>query len=274
MRKKKRIFGVLKYTGITLVALFYLFPFLFLLLNSLKGKIEILKEPLALPQNWNFSNYVKAAEQMNYLTSLKNSLIITVLSVVVITVFSSMFAFYLARIRTKLNQFIFYSLIVAMIIPFQALMIPFVSIYGKLNLLNSRIALVYFYLGFAVSLSTFMYHGFITKLSIFLDESAALEGAGRFIIFWRIIFPQLKPVTATIAVLNVLWFWNDYLLPSLVLFKSNRTLPLATYSFFGQFTTEYGLAMAGLVLSIFPVVIFYLLMQKQIISGITDGAIK
>jgi len=274
VRKKKRIFGVLKYTGITLVALFYLFPFLFLLLNSLKGKIEILKEPLALPQNWNFSNYVKAAEQMNYLTSLKNSLIITVLSVVVITVFSSMFAFYLARIRTKLNQFIFYSLIVAMIIPFQALMIPFVSIYGKLNLLNSRIALVYFYLGFAVSLSTFMYHGFITKLSIFLDESAALEGAGRFIIFWRIIFPQLKPVTATIAVLNVLWFWNDYLLPSLVLFKSNRTLPLATYSFFGQFTTEYGLAMAGLVLSIFPVVIFYLLMQKQIISGITDGAIK
>lgn len=274
MGKKKTAFRLLKYVGITLAALFYLFPFLFLLLNSFKGKIEILKEPLALPQAFNLSNYVKAAEMMNYLNSLKNSLIITVLSVIVITVFSSMLAFYLARIQTKLNKIIFYSLIVAMIIPFQALMIPFVSIYGKLHLLNSRMALVYFYLGFAVSLSTFMYHGFITKLSIYLDESAALEGAGKFKIFWKIIFPQLKPITATITVLNVLWFWNDYLLPSLVLFKDHRTLPLATYSFFGQFTTEYGLAMSGLVLSIFPVIIFYILMQKQIIGGITDGAVK
>ncbi len=274
MKVKKNIFGILKYTGITLVALLYLFPFLFLLLNSLKGKIEILKEPLALPQALDFSNYARAAEQMNYFSSLKNSLIITVSGVVIITVFSSMLAYYLARIQTKLNKFIFYSLIVAMIIPFQALMVPFVSIYGRLHLLNSRVALVYFYLGFAVSLSTFMYHGFISKLSIFLDESAALEGASRFVVFWKIIFPQLRPITATVVVLNVLWFWNDYLLPSLVLFKDNRTLPLATYSFFGQFTTEYGLAMAGLVLSIFPVIIFYLLMQKQIIGGITDGAVK
>lgn len=274
MGKGHKGIKTIKWLGVNLIAVFYLFPFLFLLLNSFKGKIEILKDPLAMPKTFSFENYIEAIDRMNYLNSLGNSIIITVFGVVILAAFSSMLAFYLARFNTKLNKFIFFMLVAAMIVPFQAQMIPFVSIYGKLNLLNSRSALIYFYLGFGISLSTFMYHGFVSKLSISLDESAALEGASKFKIFWKVIFPQLKPITATVCVLNVLWLWNDYLLPSLVLFKKSRTLPLATYSFFGQYTTEYGYAMAGLVLSIIPVIIFYVLMQKQIIGGITDGAVK
>lgn len=119
-----------------------------------------------------------------------------------------------------------------------------------------------------------MYHGFIKRLSVSLEEAASMEGASLFAIFWKVVFPQLIPITSTTFVLNVLWFWNDYLLPSLVLIQKSRTLPLATYTFFGTFTSDYGIAMAGLMLSIIPIIIFYVFMQKNIVGGITDGAVK
>ncbi|ONI41431.1 sugar ABC transporter permease [Candidatus Epulonipiscium fishelsonii] len=263
-----------KIIAINVVALLFLFPFLFLLMNTFKGKMEILKNPLAFPTEWSLDNYIEAFEEMNYINSITNSIIITVIGVIVLNIFGAMMAFYLARFKTKANSIIYLVMTATMLIPFQTLMIPFVSIYGNLGMLNNRWILIYFYLGFGISLSTFIYHGFVNKLSVSLDESASIEGASKFAIFWKIIFPQLKPITATLTVLNVLWLWNDYLLPSLVLVNKDRTLPLNTYSFFGKYTSEYGLAMSGLVLSILPVIVFYLFMQKHIVSGITEGAIK
>jgi raffinose/stachyose/melibiose transport system permease protein len=258
----------------SLVAFIYIFPFWLILNNSLKARLTILRNPIALPDSLNLKNFIDAFTKMNFPFALMNSLIITVATGIILIIFPSMLAYYLQRFDYRANKIIFIVLVMSMIIPFQALMIPFVSIYGVLGLLNSRIALVYFYLGFGVALSTFMYHGFIKTLPIALEESAYIDGANRFQIFWYVVFPMLQPITATIAILNALWIWNDFLLPSLVLFLTARTLPLSTYSFFGQFTSNYGVAMAGLVLSITPIVIFYLAMQRNIISGITDGAVK
>jgi len=256
------------------LALFYLFPFVVVLLNSLKRRVDVLRDPLALPTSLDFSNYTDAFTRMNYSTTFVNSLIVTVLSIVMLTIFPSMLAYYLARFENLATKIVFILLVVSMIVPFQALMIPFASIYGRLSLLNNRWSLIFFYLGFGVSLSTFLYHGFIRTIPIALDESAAIEGANKFQIFWKIIFPILRPTTATIIILNALWIWNDYLLPSLVLFINDRTLPLSTYSFYGQYTSDYGVAMAGLILSIAPVIVFYIFMQRNILKGIAEGAVK
>lgn len=227
-----------------------------------------------MPTSIDFSNYADALILMNYSTTFFNSLIVTVLSIAILTIFPSMLAYYLARFENIATKIIFVLLVVSMIVPFQAHMIPFSSIYGRLNLLNNRWSLIFFYLGFGVSLSTFLYHGFICTIPLALDESAAIEGANKFQIFWRIISPILRPTTATIIILNALWIWNDYLLPSLVLFINDRTLPLSTYSFYGQYTSDYGVAMAGLILSITPVILFYLFMQRSILKGIAEGAVK
>jgi raffinose/stachyose/melibiose transport system permease protein len=161
-----------------------------------------------------------------------------------------------------------------MIVPFQALMLPFVGLFGPLVAVAAQPALVFFYVGFGVAMSTFLYHGFIKNIPTELDEAAAIDGASTFSTFRRIIFPMLSPVTATVAIINALWIWNDFLLPRLVLVEDQRTLPLRTYVFYGTYTSDYGLAMAGLVISMLPIIGFYFLMQKQIISGVSAGAVK
>ena len=161
-----------------------------------------------------------------------------------------------------------------MIVPFQALMIPFMSIFAKFVSLNNRASLIFFYFGFGIALSTFLYHGFISKIPMDLDEAAAMDGASDITIFWKIMFPMLRPVTATVAIVNALWIWNDFLLPRLVLTRQTQTLPLSTYLFYGQYSTEYGQAMAGLLLAVLPIIVFYLILQKQFISGISQGAVK
>lgn len=257
-----------------LLAVFYLFPFGIVLINSLKGRLDVVRSPLALPTEIDTSNYSAAWERMEYPLALFNSIVITVLALAVLTIFPAMLAYYLARFESRFTRVIYALLIVSMIIPFQALMIPFVSIYGRFGMLSSRPSLVYFYLGFGVSLSTFLYYGFIKNIPMALDESAAIEGASKFQTFWRVIFPLLRPIFATSLILNALWIWNDFLLPSLVLFQDSRTLPLRTYSFYGQYTSQYGQAMAGLVLSTIPIILLYLGLQRYILNGITDGAVK
>lgn len=263
-----------KFLLAVIFAIVYIFPFSLVLINSFKERVEIIANPLKLPAEFSLTNYITTYERMDYASAFFNSLIITVTAVIVLIIFPSMLAYYLVRFNYRRNQIIFIILIASMIIPFQALMIPFVSIYGKLDMLNSRLYLVYFYLGFGVALSTFMYHGFIKSIPMALDESATIEGANKFQIYRHIILPMLKPITATIVILNSLWIWNDFLLPSLALFQKSRTLPLSTFSFFGRFTTDFGLAMAGLVLSMLPIIILYLALQRQIISGISEGAVK
>lgn len=253
----------------------FVFPLLMVLINSVKGRLEIVRNPLSLPANFTWDNYTDAYKTMNFSHAFLNSFVVTLISVVLIILFSSMLAYFLVRWTWKINNFILLLLVSSMIIPFQAVMIPFVSIYGGLDLLNSKWSLIYFYLGFGISLATFMYHGFIKSVPKELEEAALIDGAGRIRVFAQVVLPILKPISTTIAILDVLWIWNDFLLPSLVLIsEADRTLPLSTYYFFGKYTSDYGVAMAALVLSIIPVVIFYLVMQRQIIQGVVEGAVK
>ena len=252
----------------------YVVPFFLVFVNAFKPIPEILENPLALPVAFTWDNFTQALEKMNFFMSLTNSVIITVLSVGSLIIISSMLAYYLQRTKNKFTKTTFLLLVASMIVPFQALMIPFMSIFAPFVSLNNQAALIFFYQGFGVALSTFLYHGFISNIPMELDEAAALDGANDFTIFWRIIFPMLKPVTATVAIINALWIWNDFLLPRLVLTPETQTLPLSTYLFYGQYMTEYGQAMAGLLLAVLPIIVFYLLLQKQFISGISSGAVK
>ena len=256
------------------LSLAYVMPFVLVLVNSFKPKMEILDNPLALPVEFNWDNFNQALSKMRYFQSLTNSVIVTTLSVGALILISSMLAFYLSRTKNKFTKVTFLILVSSMIVPFQALMIPFMSIFAPFVSLNNQVALIFFYMGFGVALSTFLYHGFISNIPTELDEAASLDGASDFTIFWKIIFPMLKPVTATVAIINSLWIWNDYLLPVLVLTPETQTLPLSTYLFYGSYATEYGQAMAGLVLAVIPIVIFYLALQRQFISGISSGAVK
>lgn len=270
----RRLATLIAYMALVAVGLFYSFPFIFVILNSLKAKIEIVANPLAWPSSFELGNYTEAYRLMNFGVAFWNSLFVTVATVFILTVFPAMLAYYIDRSKSRHGEVIFFSLIGSMIIPFQAVMIPFVSIYGALDLLNGRLALVFFYLGFGTALATFLFRGFIAKIPIDIDEAGRIDGASNPVIFWRLIFPQLAPIVATVAILNALWVWNDFLLPSLVLYDQDRTLPLMTYSFFGQYTSSYGLAMAGLVLTAVPVVIFFVFTQRFMVRGITSGAVK
>lgn len=275
MRTKKRIQAIILFIVSLGLFFLYFFPFILVLINSFKERIDIVTNPLALPSKLSFHNYIDAFETMNFMPALWNSLLITVLSVILILLFSSLLAYFLVRWKWKMNGIIFMLLIASMIIPFQALMIPFVSIFGSIGILNSKWMLIFCYLGFGLSLATFMYHGFIKQIPVELEEAAIIDGASKFQVFSKVVLPMLKPITSTIAILDVLWIWNDFLLPSLVLVdEGSRTIPLSTFYFFGQYTSNYGAAMAGLILAIIPVVIFFIILQKQIIKGVIDGAIK
>ena len=258
----------------SILAFAYVTPFLLVFVNSVKLKPEILENPLSLPVSITWENFQEALTKMNFFRSLTNSIIITVLSVSLLIIFSSMLAYYLARTKSKSTKYIFLILVTSMIVPFQALMIPFMARFAPFVSWNNRAALIFFYIGFGVALSTFLYHGFISTIPTEIDEAASIDGASDMVAFWKIIFPMMRPITATVAIINALWIWNDFLLPRLVLTEESQTLPLSTYLFYGQYSIEYGQAMAGLVLAVLPIVIFYLILQKQFISGISQGAVK
>ena len=258
----------------SILAFAYVTPFLLVFVNSVKLKPEILENPLSLPTAISWDNFQQALTKMNFFRSLTNSIIITVLSVSLLIIFSSMLAYYLARTKSKSTKYIFLILVTSMIVPFQALMIPFMARFAPFVSWNNRAALIFFYIGFGVALSTFLYHGFISTIPTEIEEAASIDGASDMVAFWKIIFPMMRPITATVAIINALWIWNDFLLPRLVLTEESQTLPLSTYLFYGQYSIEYGQAMAGLVLAVLPIVIFYLILQKQFISGISQGAVK
>lgn len=258
-----------------IVALIYMVPFYFVIVNSLKSFPEILINASALPNELMWSNYSVAAERLQFLKVFRNSFIITITSNVVIVVFCSMAAYKLVRSGSKLSNIIFIMFVAAMVIPFQSIMIPLIRVTSNLGLLNSIHGIVTMYLGFGSGLAIFLYHGFIKSIPVELEEAAIIDGCSPFGVFWRIVFPLLKPITVTLVILNSLWIWNDFLLPLLVLQDANlRTIPLATFYFFGEYTKQWDLALAALVLGIIPLLIFFFMMQKHIIKGITQGSIK
>lgn len=265
---------LLEIIGIVLGVIF-LIPFYFVIINSVKGFADILIDAAAWPQEFLFSNYLKVWDIINFPRAFWNSLIITVISNIGLVVISSMAAWKMVRSPGKFSKILFALFVSAMVIPFQTVMIPLMKLGGTLNLTNSIPGLIIMYFGFGVPLSLFLYHGFIKTVPIEIEESARIDGCSQFGVFWRIVFPLLKPITVTVVILNTLWIWNDYLLPLLVLQDAElRTIPLATSSFFAQYTKQWDMGLAALVMGITPVVIFFLFLQRHIIKGIAQGSIK
>ncbi|WP_168122922.1 carbohydrate ABC transporter permease [Paenibacillus sp. HB172176] len=258
-----------------LLALLFLVPFYFVLVNSVKSFADLLMHSADWPRAFVWSNYTRVWDIIQYPKVFLNSLIVTLAANAGIALFSAMAAYRLVRRPTKLNNVIFGLFVAAMVIPFQSIMIPLVKVASFTGLFNSLIGLIVCYFGFGVSLATFLVHGFVKSIPLEIEEAAIVDGASPYGVFWRIVFPLLKPMTVTIILLNSLWIWNDFLLPSLMLSDAGlRTIPLATSSFFAQYTKQWDLALAGLVLGVTPIVIFFLIMQRHIIEGITAGSVK
>jgi ABC-type sugar transport system, permease component len=271
----RRTYHLLKHVLVYAGLIVFLSPFLIVILNSFKKTQYFVENPIALPDTFSFANYADAFHKMNFMQGFANTLVITVLSVLVIILFSSMTGYLFVRFDWKVNKVLFFIMLAAMTVPFQVIMIPLVMLYGNLGLLDSKAMLIFMYMGFGIPLGVFTFHGFIKGISYELEESSFLDGCSRFRTFFQIVFPLLKPVVVTLVVLDVLWVWNDYLLPSLVLLSpANRTLPLSTYAFFSSYSVDYGPLMAGLVMTIIPVLILYLLLQDYVIKGISEGALK
>ncbi len=276
---KRKILDAAGILVMVAIFLFYMIPFILILLNSFKAKRDIIKNPFSLlaEKGYSLGNYTEAFEKMNYIRSFGNSLFITGLSTLLVIVLAAMTAYYFVRAKDGISKIFFALMAASMIIPFQAIMIPLVSIYGaQLNLLNHRATLIFLHIGFSISMSVFIYQGFIkSNIPITLEEAAYLDGCTKTQTFFKVVFPLLKPTTSTLIILNVLAFWNDYLLPSLVLGRKELfTLPLSTYTFYGTYSADYGTIMAGLVLTVAPILILYLFLQKHIISCVVAGAVK
>ncbi|MBD2845416.1 carbohydrate ABC transporter permease [Paenibacillus sp. IB182496] len=257
------------------IALVFLVPFYFVGVNSLKSFGDVLANPAGWPEAVQWGNYSRVWEIMRFPSAFANSLLITVGSNLGLIVISSMAAYRMVRHPGRINNTLLLLFVAAMVIPFQSIMIPLVRVASTLGIMNSLWGLGIAYFGFGVSLNLFLYHGFIKSIPREIEESAVVDGCSPYGVFWRIVFPLLKPMTVTIVLLNSLWIWNDFLLPLLFLYDPGlRTIPLATYSFFGQYTKQWDLALAGLVLGVVPIVLFFLAMQRHIIAGITAGSVK
>lgn len=279
-KNKKKAHHALVMAALIVIFIAYMFPFVMVVINSLKQKRDIIKSPfswLFTIKGLSFDNFVKAFNQMGFLNAFKNSMIVTISATALVTVLAAMLAYYIVRHKNWISNMTFALMVASMIIPFQAIMIPLVSIYGgTLNLLNHRITLIFMHTGFSMAMSVFMFHGFINgNIPIALEEAAYIDGCTHAQTFFKIVFPLLKPIISTMVILNALAFWNDFLLPSLVLTdKKLLTLPLSTYSFYGTYSADYGTIMAGLLLCVIPILILYVALQKQIINGVVSGAVK
>ena len=276
---KKLVMDVVKTIFVVFMFLFYMMPFILVIINSLKRKVNIVKNPLMLidDKGVQLVNYVKAFTEMDFGAAFFNSILITGVSVFLILLCSSMTAYLFVRTNWLACR-IFFALIVAyMVVPFQVIMIPLVSIYGNIfGILNSRATLIFMNLGFGTGMAIFMCHGFIkTNVPMALEEAAKIDGCTRLQIFFKIVLPLMKPILSTITILNTLGLWNDYLLPNLVLGKKALyTLPLAIRTFYGTFSNDLGKIMAALVMIVAPIILVYIFLQKYIIGGVVAGAVK
>lgn len=272
---KSKILEVLAW----LLLILYMAPFYLMFINSFKTRREIFADTTGLPSVWNFNNYADAMDRMGVASAFTNSIIITVGSVIVILLFSSMAAWVLVRDKSIKSKVVFYIFTAGMIVPFQAVMIPLVKWMGKMkfgafDMLGTHYGLIFMYLGFGASMSIFLYHGFIKGIPEEIEEAAIIDGCTKWQVYTKIVLPLLKPTTVTVAVLNSIWIWNDFLLPFLTVNGKLNTIPLAMNNFFGAFSKQWELAMAALIMAIIPIVIFYFFVQKHIIAGIVQGSIK
>lgn len=276
---QKKVFHALKLVILVVALILFIFPFFMVIINVFKTKADITSNPLALigAHGFTIQNFPSAIKKMDFYKAFGNSFLITASSTAVTILLSAMTAYIMVRRKWKVTAILFALMIASMVIPFQVLMIPLVSIYGGiLGILNHRLTLIFMHVGFSLSMATFMFHGAIhTNVPLALEEAGTIDGCTTWQIFWKIVFPMLKPTIATIAIIDAMAFWNDYLLPSLILGRKELyTLPIATQIFYGTFSTDIGLIMAALLLAMLPILILYLFLQRFIVEGVTAGAVK
>lgn len=285
MRTQKRRKLIIEIVGF-IIAIIVLMPFLLVIINTAKSSADIVVSPIALPANWgqmldNMKNVINN-QNFSYWSSFASSLLITVISLVLLTVTSSMASWVLCRNKTKWSNFIFMMFVSAMVIPFQVVMLPLLSTFRGIteftgiHMLSSYKGIIFAYMGFGGAMSIFILHGFIKNIPYELEEAALIDGCTPERTFFNIIFPLLKPVQVTILILNGLWIWNDFLLPSLMLGLNGKikTLPVAVTSFVGSYVKQWDLILAAAFLAMIPIIILFLFAQKQIIQGMVEGAIK
>lgn len=279
MTKSEKFRRALAYLLLVFLAFVFLAPIFIILMNAFKGNFYISFDPFALPNGETFAgvdNFVKGFTQSDFPRAFGNSLFITVLSVAGIVLLTSMTAWYIVRVKNKITSLLYYLFIFSMIVPFQMVMYTMTYFAFELRL-NNPVGIVFIYLGFGAGLSVFMFSGFVKSIPAEIEEAATIDGCSPVQTFFLIVFPILKPTAITVAILNAMWVWNDYLLPYLVLGSgSDKTLPVAVQMALtgGYGNKDMGALMAMLVLSILPIIIFYLFCQKYIIKGVVAGAVK
>ncbi len=275
MKKRKNIF---LYIVLSALALLFLVPIILVVINSFKSRLYISSSPFFLPNSETFvglENYINGIASSGFFSAVLRSFFITVVSVALIILFTSMTAWYLVRVNSRMSKFLYYLFVFSMIVPFQMVMYTMTFVVNKVSL-NNVLGINLVYLGFGAGLSVFMLSGFIKGIPLEIEEAAMIDGCNPIQSFFLVVMPILKPTAITVAILNTMWIWNDYLLPYLVLGTDNKTLPvaiqLAMQGAYGS--TDYGGFMAMLVLAIVPIIIFYVFCQKYIIRGVVAGAVK
>ncbi len=261
-----------------LLGALFLIPIVLVLLNSFKSRLYISGTPFALPNRETFvglENYLTGLKTAGFAAAFGRSVFITVGAVALIVLGTSMTAWYLARVRTRISRVLYYLFVFSMIVPFQMVMFPLTYIVGQIGF-DTVPGIVPVYLGFGAGLSVFLFTGFAEGIPLEIEEAATIDGASAIVCYFRVILPILRPTAITVAVLNAMWIWNDYLLPYLVLGTRLKTVPvtiqIAMQGAYGA--TDYGGLMAMLVLAILPIIAFYAVSQKYIIKGVVAGAVK
>jgi raffinose/stachyose/melibiose transport system permease protein len=256
------------------VCAIFLIPIYFLVVSSFKTQEEMLRSPLGLPTRFDFSNYGRALEGIDFFRHFWISVYITSVSVVLIVIFGSMAAYTIARRTNRLTRLLRNYFLIGFMVPLQTTMLPLFLIMRSLNLLNTMQGLIFLHTNGAV-FAVFLYTGFMRAMPRDLEEAAAVDGAGTYRIFWKIVFPLLKPVTATIVIFNTIWIWNDFILGFLFLGTADdATLTMQVYNGVGQFENDWGIMIPMLIITTLPMVIFFLVMQKRIIGGLTAGSLR
>ena len=275
MKGKKS--NIVIYILLVILAVIFLAPIFIILFNSFKGKLYISDAPFKLPTAETFSglqNYIDGLSKTGFLSAFGWSIFITFFSTIVIVLFTSMTGWYITRAKNKVSTVLYFIFVFSMIVPFQMVMFTMSKVANMLSL-DNPIGLIVLYLGFGAGLSIFMFSGFVKSIPIDIEEAALIDGCNPIKTFFLIVLPLLKPICITVAILNVMWIWNDYLLPSLVLKSDYKTIPMAVQYLRGGYgAIDMGAMMAVLVLAIIPIIIFYLTCQKYIIEGVAAGAVK
>ncbi len=277
MKAKKRISDIIVYIILTVLAVAFLVPIVLVVMNSFKNKLYINTTPFKIPDSTSFvgfKNYIDGLTKINFIDSIGYSLFITIVSVIVIIICCSMSAWFIVRVKNKITSAIYYIFVGSMVVPFQMVMYTMTKTANTLHL-DNYIGINLLYLGFGAPMAVFMFTGFVKGIPTELEEAALIDGCNPLNMFARVIFPVLKPITITIAILDAMWIWNDFQLPYLIIGTKYRTVPVAIqYLKSGYGSIDYGHLMAVIVVALIPIVIFYFSCQKYIIEGIVDGAVK